>query len=103
MALTIQQWQSLNPQPLASGIVEVFARSNPVLEMLPFINIAGSAYRYNVEETLPGVAFRDFNAGYAESTGVVNPMIETLTLLGGDSDFDKAQIAMQVGDNDVRA
>jgi len=103
MALTIQQWQALNPQPIASGIVEVFARTNPVLENLPFINIAGSAYRYNVEETLPGVAFRDFNAGYTESTGIVNPMIEKLTLLGGDSDFDKALIAMQVGDNDARA
>jgi hypothetical protein len=103
MALTIQQWQALNPQPIASGIVEVFARTNPVLERLPFINIAGSAYRYNVEETLPGVSFRDFNAGYTESTGVVNPEIEKLTLLGGDSDFDKALIAMQVGDNDARA
>jgi hypothetical protein len=101
--LTITEWAKLNPQPLASGIVEVFARTNPVLELLPFINIAGSAYKYNQEQTLPGVAFRDFNNGYSESTGVVNPVIETLTILGGDSDFDIAQVAMQTGNNDIRA
>lgn len=101
--LTITEWAKLNPTPLASGIVEVFAKTNPVLERLPFINIAGSAYKYNQEQTLPGVAFRDFNGSFAESTGVVNPVVESLTLLGGDSDFDVAQIAMQTGDNNTRA
>lgn len=101
--LTISEWAKMNPQPLASGIVQVFAETNPVLERLPFINIAGSAYKYNQEEALPGVAFRDFNQGYSETTGVVNPVIEALTIIGGDSDFDAAQIAMQVGNNDIRA
>jgi hypothetical protein len=38
-----------------------------------------------------------------ESTGVINPLVESLTILGGDSDYDVAQIAMQTGDNDTRA
>nr|WP_196802156.1 hypothetical protein [Sphingomonas phyllosphaerae] len=74
-----------------------------MLAALPFINIAGNAYTYNLEQSLPGVAFRGFNEGYVESTGVVNPLTETLTILGGDSDFDVAQIAMQTGNNDTRA
>src|SRR3954464_7423073 len=101
--LTALEWSKLNPDPLTSGVVEIFASENPVIATLPFINVAGSAYRYNIEETLPGVAFRGFNEGYVESTGVINPMIEALTILGGDSDFDVAQIAMQTGDNDTRA
>ena len=101
--LTPLEWSKLNPEPLTSGVVEIFAAENPVILTLPFINVAGSAYRYNIEETLPGVAFRGFNEGYVESTGVVNPMVEALTILGGDSDFDVAQIAMQTGDNDTRA
>jgi hypothetical protein len=101
--LTIQEWAKLNPQPLALGVVEVIANNNPILGALPFINIAGNAYRYNAEETLPGIAFRDFNQGYTESTGVVNPMTESLTIIGGDSDFDIAEIAMQSSSNDVRA
>lgn len=101
--LTLVEWQKLNPTPLASGIVEIFAKENPVLAALPFQNIAGNAYKYNIEQTLPGVAFRDFGEGYTESTGVVNPQTEALKILGGDSDFDVAQIAMQTGDNNSRA
>lgn len=101
--LTIAEWQKLNPTPLASGVVEIFARENPVLLNLPFINVLGNAYKYNIEATLPGIAFRGFNEGYTESTGVLNPLTESLTIIGGDSDFDVAQIKMGTGDNDTRA
>ena len=67
------------------------------------MNIKGNAYKYNIEDTLPGIAFRGFNEGYTESTGVVNPVTESLTIIGGDSDFDVAQIKMGTGDNDSRA
>jgi hypothetical protein len=101
--LTISEWEKLNPSPLSSGVVDIFARENPVLALMPFINIAGNAYTYNYEETLPGIGWRAFNEGYTESTGVINPTTETLKMLGGDSDFDIAQIAMQVGSSDTRA
>src|SRR3546814_9206607 len=101
--LTVSEWEKLNPTPLSSGVVEIFAAENPILERLPFINISGNAYKYNIESSLPGVAFRGINEGYPESTGVVNPAVERLTIVGGDSDFDVAQIAMGTGDNDTRA
>ncbi len=101
--LTLTEWSKLNPTPLQSGVVEIFSRENPVLERLQFQNVKGSAYKYNIETTLPGIAFRDFNQGYTESTGVINPVTESLTIIGGDSDFDVAQIAMGTGDNDTRA
>lgn len=101
--LTQTEWSKLNPNPLQSGIVEVFARENPVLALMPFQSIAGNAYTYNVEDELPGVEFRTYNEGYSESTGVINPQTERLTILGGDSDFDVALIAQQVGGNDTRA
>ena len=56
--LTQTEWSKLNPNPLQSGIVEVFARENPVLALMPFQSIAGNAYTYNVEDELPGVEFR---------------------------------------------
>lgn len=101
--LTITEWAKLNPTPLQSGVVEIFAAENPVLAALPFQNIAGNAFTYNVESALPGIAFRGFNEAYVESTGIINPMTETLTIIGGDSDYDVAQIAMGTGDNDSRA
>jgi hypothetical protein len=101
--LTITEWEKLNPTPLSTGVVEIFARENPVLALMPFMPVAGNAYRYNEEQTLPGVAFRDFGEGYTESTGVLNPLVEKLTIVGGDSDYDVAQVAMQVGGSDTRA
>lgn len=101
--LTITEWTKLNPTPLASGVVQIFAENNPVLALMPFANVAGNSYRYNREEALPGIAFRDFNEGYVESTGIVNPLTEKLTIIGGDSDYDVAQIKMGVGTNDTRA
>ena len=72
-----------------SAIIEQFASSSGILENIPFVDIAGNAYSYNREETLPGIAFRGINEGFSESTGVINPVTETLSILGGDLDVDK--------------
>lgn len=74
---------------LRAGIIEQFARSSDVLMSLPFENISGNALRYNVEETLPGIAFRGVNEAYTEDVGVINPVTEPLHILGGDLDVDK--------------
>lgn len=101
--LTILEWAKLNNNPLQSGVVEIFASENPILERMPFANIQGNAYKYNMEDSLPGVAFRGVNEAYAESTGVINPVTETLTICGGDSDYDVSLVKMGAGDNDARA
>lgn len=93
--LTLIEASKLSQNTLASGVVEIFARNNPVLERMPFIDIGGSAFTYNREGTLPGIAFRGVNESYTESTGVINPQTETLTICGGDSDYDVALVKMQ--------
>lgn len=75
-------------------VIETFARENDLLRVTPFMNIAGNAYSYNQENTLPGIAFRGLNEGYTESVGVVNPQTERLTIAGGDLDVDKAIVDM---------
>jgi hypothetical protein len=89
--------------PLQLGVIEIFAANNPVLERLPFVDIQGNAFKYNREGTLPGIAFRGINESYTESTGVINPQTETLTICGGDSDYDVALVKMGTGSNDLRA
>ncbi|MFO1150949.1 MAG: hypothetical protein U1E62_21450 [Alsobacter sp.] len=103
MALTILEWAKLNNNPLQMGVVETFVSTNPVLEYMPFINVAGSAYAYSQEDTLPGIAWRGINEAYTESTGVINPAVETMSILGGDSDYDTALVKMGVGGNDARS
>jgi hypothetical protein len=89
MPITLVEAAKQHENPVASGIIEMYARSAPILQVLPFTNINGNALRYNREETLPGVGFRGVNEGYTESVGVLNPMTEPLVIAGGDLDVDK--------------
>ena len=74
---------------IRAAIIELYARNSDILRVLPFENIEGNALRYNREDKLPGVGFRGVNEGFTESTGVLNPRVETLTIAGGDLDVDK--------------
>lgn len=90
MALTLVEASKLYAgDPVRSAIIELYARSSDVLRTLPFENISGNAYRYNREQTLPGVGFRGVNEAYTESTGILNPITEPLVIAGGDLDVDK--------------
>lgn len=89
MSLTLTEAAKLSTDVLQRGVIETFARSTPVLEMLPFMDIQGNSYQYNQEKTLPGVGFRGVNEAFEESTGVVNQEFEKLIIAGGDSDVDR--------------
>jgi len=69
-----------------------FAETSDLLRVLMFENIPGNALGYNVEETLPGIAFRGVNESFDEGTGIINPKTETLVIGGGDLDVDTSII-----------
>ena len=101
--LTLLEAAKLVQDPLKRGVIEIFPRTSPVLERLPFFNVNGQAYKYNLEETLPGIAFRGINETYTEDTGVVNPAVEALYILGGLSKVDRALIKTQGNINNLRS
>ena len=101
--LTLLEAAKLVQDPLKRGVIEIFPRTSPVLERLPFFNVNGQAYKYNIEETLPGIAFRGINESYTEDTGVVNPAVEALYIMGGLSKVDRALIKTQGNINNLRA
>lgn len=103
MALTLAESALLSSNDLQRGVLETFVQSSPVLDRLPLLTIAGNAYAYNQEATLPGVAFRSVNEAYTESTGTVVQKTETLSILGGDADVDKFIVATRGNLNDQRA
>lgn len=75
-----------------SVVIEMFAMTAQLLNVMPFEDILGGSFTYNIEGEMPGVSFRGFNEGYAESTGIINPATERLYIAGGDLDVDKALI-----------
>ncbi len=103
MSITLLEAAKLVQNPLKRGVIEIFPRTSPVLERLPFFGVNGQAYVYNQEETLPGIAFRGINESYTESTGVVNPKTERMFVLGGLSAVDRALVKTQGNVNSLRA
>jgi hypothetical protein len=90
MALTLIEAAKLNPgDVIKNAIIELYAGSSDILANLPFENISGNAMKYNREGALPGVGFRGVNEAYTPSTGILNPLTESLVIAGGDLDVDK--------------
>ena len=101
--LTLIEAAKLQQTPLQKGVIEIFPRVAPVLQWLPFFPINGQAYIYNLEKTLPGVAFRGVNTSYTADQGIVNPTVERLFILGGISQYDRALVKTQGNLNNLRA
>lgn len=91
MAMTLLEASKINSGDVKkSGIIETFAENSDILRVMPFEDIPGGSLSYNVEDSLPGVAFRGINESYTGSEGVVNPETEVLKIAGGDLDVDMA-------------
>ncbi|MFJ6348536.1 major capsid protein [Streptomyces sp. NPDC092046] len=89
MTLSLAESAKLTLDQLQRGVNETFVQESPILDRLPLVQVEGSAFKYNEESSLPGLAFRAINEAYPESTGTLNQRVETLAILGGDADVDK--------------
>lgn len=90
MALTLIEAAKLETGDVVrQAIIELYAGSSGILMALPFESISGNAMKYNREGSLPGIGFRGVNEAYTASTGVLNPLVESLVIAGGDLDVDK--------------
>ena len=88
MAMTLADSAVVTQDPRLPGVVSVLNTSQ-ILNRTPFEPIAGRAFSYNSEATLPAAAFRAVNAGYTESTGTFAQATESLAILGGDYVVDR--------------
>lgn len=89
MALTLLDAQVLSTDVLQAGVIETVARESAVLERLPFMEIVGNAYSYNLEKVLPTVAFRAVNEAYTANEAQFETRSESLVILGGDVEIDR--------------
>lgn len=80
---------------ITRAVVDIYQDTSDILRAMPFMNISGNAYRYNVEDALPGIAFRGVNEPYTADIGVENPLTESLSIAGGDLDVDNFLVATQ--------
>lgn len=83
-----------NGETKRAGVIATFARMSQWLADIPFKNIAGNSYAYDIEGALPGMAFRGIGEAYTPAQGVVNPASEALRVAGGYLDIDRATVKM---------
>lgn len=93
MGLTLLEASKVNSGEVKrAAIIEMFARASDLMRVVPFTDVPGGSLAYNVEGSLPGVAFRGYNETYTASYGVINPQVEVLRIAGGLLEVDKAMI-----------
>ena len=88
-AVTLAQAATASQDQRSARIQAKFVLESNIMDRIPFMKIEGNAYRYDIEGTLPGVAFRSVNEAYVESTGTLNQATESLVIFGGDADVDR--------------
>ena len=88
MALTLDEAAKLSNDMLLQGVVETIIKDSPVLQRLPFIELAGNGLTYNQEKTLPEIDFYDVGDTWAESTPTFEQVSTNLKIMGGDADMD---------------
>lgn len=72
-----------------AAVIKMFTELNPIAEQMPMERIDGRTYSYNRDIALPGIGWRAVNQAWTESTGVVNPFVERLMILGGEMKIDE--------------
>ncbi|PEL24312.1 major capsid protein [Bacillus toyonensis] len=100
MALTLIEAQKLSTDVLQAGVIETIAQESAVLQRLPFMEIVGNSYAYNLEDKLPEVAFRGVNEAYTASEATFVQRSEKLVILGGDIELDRFLIQTLSNVND---
>jgi len=103
MALTLAEAAKLSNDVVLQGVVETVIKESRVLEVTPFIEMAGNALTYNRENALPTAAFFDVGDTWTESTPTFTQVQTSLKILGGDADVDQYVATTRSNVQDIEA
>lgn len=103
MSFTLAEASKYGDDVVRDGIVRIISETSPMFDKLTFKSIKGNAYRYNIEQALPSVAFRGINESYTDNTGVINPAVENLVILGGEVKIDRFLVNAMGNLQDMKA
>lgn len=100
---TLQSAKLLTQDMLQKGVIETMEKTSGVMARLPFIEVVGSGFAYDVMSELPEVHYREVNKGYQNTPASVTQAVENLVILGGDADVDVFLGRTHSNLNDIRA
>jgi hypothetical protein len=90
----ITQYKYLDRDAILKGVCEWIIKESPLIKKLPFKSIQGNAFKYNVELTLPGASWMDFDQQVTTTSGSIAQRTTDIYMLLQDSNTPKANIAL---------
>src|SRR3954453_20261079 len=103
MAMTKGEAAKLTQDMMVRGVIETIVTESMILELLPFMEVTGTAVTYNREATMPAASFYDVGDTWTEATPTYNQVTATLKILGGDADIDNFLQVTYADPNDLEA
>lgn len=101
--ISLVQSARMTNDVLQAGVIEVLATESKLLQLLPFMNVQGSGYTYNIEKNLGNAQFRKVNGGYNYGAIETIPVTERIVILGDEAIVDTYQIAVESDINNLMA
>jgi HK97 family phage major capsid protein len=89
MALTKVEAAKLTQDLMVRGVIDTIVRDSPLFQVLPFMDVVGSAVTYHREETNPAASFYDVGDTWSEATPTFTQVTAPLRIMGGDADIDR--------------
>lgn len=103
MAMTQVEAAKLTNDLLLRGVIETVISESSVLQLLPFMDVTGTAVTYNREGTAPTVSWHAVGDTWSESTPTFEQVTAQLKILGGDADVDNFLQQTYADPNDIEA
>ncbi len=103
MAMTKAEAAKLTQDLLVRGVVETVVKESRLLQLLPFLEVTGTAVTYNREASMPAAGFYDVGDTWTEATPGFTQITAGLKILGGDADVDNFLQATYAIPNDIEA
>lgn len=103
LTMTLADSLKLTTDTLQAGVIETLATESKILAVLPFMNVQGSGYTYNVETELSDTKFRAVGEEIVAGSAGYETRTEALKILGDEAIIDTFQIAVYGNVNDLMA
>lgn len=103
MALTKAEAAKLTNDMFLRGVIETIIYQSSILQLLPFMEITGTALTYNRESTMPAAAFYAPLDNWTEAAPTFTQETAALKILGGDADVDNFLQQTYANPNDLEA
>ncbi len=87
---TLVELSKIETDTLRKSVIDTLLMESNVMEIVPWETIGALATTVVRMGTLPSVGFRKINEGYSKGTAALEHKVETISLMGGNFDTDKA-------------